>query len=251
MGFELLAEAGNLAAVQNMCRGMGTFPWVPGYPPPHPATAHAAATASLFSSPALQQQLDLYYRQIAATQAAAAAQALHQQKGPSSPSNSCPTNVIPPLQLPSPANLHQHSLHYKLMPSMLPLVSSSTTPMSLSPMSKSGKGISTPTSSPVPPNQDGSSPSPPPGINSMTQSQIPQRQQHLPFPSNSNLDVSKIPNTLRPVSSIFPNSVGNICSSVITNSQNVSANGVSSLNKVKSQLSPLMSFETKCSSPKS
>ena len=61
VGFELLAEAGNLAAVQNMCRGMGSFPWVPGYPPPHPATAHAAATASLFSSPALQQQLDMYY----------------------------------------------------------------------------------------------------------------------------------------------------------------------------------------------
>ena len=108
-----------------MCRGIGSFPWVAGYPPPHPATAHAAATASLFSSPAIQQQLDMYYRQVAATQAAAAAQALHQPKGPSSPNSSCPANVMSSLQLPSPAHLHQHNLHYKLMPSML--VSSPTT----------------------------------------------------------------------------------------------------------------------------
>ena len=235
-----------------MCRGIGTFPWVPGYPPPHPATAHAAATASLFSSPALQQQLDLYYRQVAATQAAAAAQALHQQKEPSSPNSSCPTNVIPPLQLSSPAHLHQHNLHYKLLPSMLPLASASTTPLSLSP-SKSGKGISA-QSSPVLPNHDGSSPSPPPSIVPLNTSQIP--QPHLPFPTNSNLDVPKIsPTTLRPVSSLMPNSIGNISSgSSVTSTVNSvisPALGIVSVNKFKPQLSPPMSFETKCSSPKS
>ena len=235
-----------------MCRGIGTFPWVPGYPPPHPATAHAAATASLFSSPAIQQQLDLYYRQVAATQAAAAAQALHQQKRPSSPTISCPTNVIPSLQIPSPVHLHQPNMHYKLLPSMLPIVSSPTTPLSLSP-SKSVKCISN-ESSPVPPNQDGSSPSPPSPVTNLNHSQIPPT--HLPFSTNSSQDVSKIPPTvLRPVSSKMPNLIGNMSTSSIStptvNSTIAPANGVSSVNKLKHRLSPSMSFETKCSSPKS
>ena len=241
-----------------MCRGIGTFPWVPGYPPPHPATAHAAATASLFSSPAIQHQLDLYYRQVAATQAAAAAQALHQQKGPSSPNSNCPTNVIPSLQIPSPAHFHQHNLNYKLMPSMLPLVSSPTTSLSLSP-SKSGKAISA-QSSPIPQNHDGSSPSPPPStVPTLNPSQIPQT--HLPFSTNSSLDVvSKLPpTTLRPVSAIMPNSiVGSITSpsssnstSAVSNGTITAANGTSSVTKMKHRLTPTVPFETKESSPNS
>ena len=63
VGIELLAEAGNVAAVQSLCRA-GGFPWPP---PPHsfgPAMAHhhhaAAIAAGLFSSPStLQQQVKL------------------------------------------------------------------------------------------------------------------------------------------------------------------------------------------------
>ena len=187
---------------------MGSFPWVPGYPPPHPATAHAAATASLFSSPALQQQLDMYYRQVAATQAAAAAQALHQPKGPSSPNGNCSSNIITPLQIPSPAHLHQSNLHYKLMPSILPIVSTPASPLS---PSKSVKGISD-HSSPIPPSQDGPSPSPPTSAPPMNPTQI--LQAHLPLSNSSSLDVPKIPQPgLRPVSSIMPNIVGPLSSS--------------------------------------
>ena len=238
-----------------MCRGIGTFPWVPGYPPPHPAAAHAAATASLFSSPGLQHQLDLYYRQVAATQAAAAAQALHQQQGPSSPNSSCPTNTIPSLQIPSPAHLYQHNLNYKLMPSMLPLVSSPTTSLSLSP-SKSGKGISA-QSSPFPQNHDGSSPSPPPStVTTLNPTQI--SKTHLPFSTNSSLDVvSKLPpTTLRPVSAIMPNSiVGSISAPsasnstpAVNNSTITTANGTSSVTKMNHQLTPTIPFEAKVSS---
>ena len=250
VGFELLAEAGNLAAVQNMCRGMGTFPWVPGYPPPHPATAHAAATASLFSSPAIQQQLDLYYRQVAATQAAAAAQALHQQKGPSSPNGSCPTNPIPPLQIPSPLHLHQPNLHYKLLPTMLPGVSSPLTPLSMSP---SKPGISVQSSPPLPPHQDRTSPSPPPSVPLINAAQIP--PEILPLSTSSNLDASNIPATaLRPVSSIMPNSIGGMSTS--TNSTSSSSSTMTSsvraasTNKIKHRMSPPISFEIKCPTSK-
>ena len=233
-----------------MCRGIGTFPWIPGYPPPHPATAHAAATASLFSSPGIQQQLDIYYRQVAATQAAAAAQALHQQKGPSSPNSSCPTNVIPSLQIPSPAHFHQHNLNYKLMPSMLPAVSSPTASLSLSP-SKSGKEQS----SPIPQNLEESSLSPPPPT--LHPSQIPQI--HPPLSTNSSLDVvSKLPTTtLRPVSAILPNSIvggmsnhssSTSTSSAVNNSTIPAANGTSSVTKLKHRVTP---FESKASSPNS
>ena len=226
-----------MAAVQNMCRGMGTFPWVPGYPPPHPATAHAAATASLFSSPALQQQLDMYYRQVAATQAAAAAQALHQPKGPSSPNGNCPTNVVSPLQIPSPAHLHQPSLHYKLMPSILPIVSTPASPLS---PSKSAKGISD-QSSPIPSSHEGPSPSPP--VSGLNTSQI--LQTHLPLSNNSSLDVPKLSQPgLRPVSSIMPNIVGPLSSS--TNGLSKLCNTTTDENeasKAKHRLTPQAIFQ--------
>ena len=175
-----------------MCRGIGSFPWMPGYPAPHPATAHAAATASLFSSPALQQQLDIYYRQVAATQAAAAAQVLHQQKEVTSPNGSCIPNLLPSIQIPTPGpHLPQPNIHYKVLPSMLPIVSSPSTPLSLSP-SKSGKGMSA-QSSPVPQNPDGMSPSPPPiSIPPFNPSQISQTHLAFSVKAKSNLDASKL-----------------------------------------------------------
>ena len=242
VGFELLAEAGNLAAVQNMCRGMGTFPWVPGYPPPHPATAHAAATASLFSSPALQQQLDMYYRQVAATQAAAAAQALHQPKGPSSPNDNVPSNVISPLQIPSPAHLHQPNLHYKLMPSILPIVSTPSSPLS---PSKSVKGISD-QSSPIPQNHEGPSPSPPSSAPALIPSQV--LSAHLPLSNISGLEAPKLSQTcLRPGTTIMPNIIGppsstsNGASKV--SSSTMDENGTSP--KAKHRLTPPTNFSVK------
>jgi hypothetical protein len=54
VGIELLAEAGNLAAVQNL---YGRTPWgPPGYP----------GAAGFFTGTSLGQQLDMYYRQAAA-----------------------------------------------------------------------------------------------------------------------------------------------------------------------------------------
>ena len=112
VGIELLAEAGNLAAVQSLC-ARGGFPWAAGGAggyPPHPA---AAAASGFFS----QQLHDLYYRQ--AQQAAAAAAASQQ------------------LQRPLP---------YKMLPGLLPLPSSSESgPLErLSPKSSTSP-VSTPT----------------------------------------------------------------------------------------------------------
>ena len=96
VGFELLAEAGNLAAVQSMCRGMGAaagFPWTTAAAQPQPPPPFPSSPASLFSPTAtagsLQQQLDLYYRQAAA----ATQQAFHHRNASVSP-----VSTPPPLQ---------------------------------------------------------------------------------------------------------------------------------------------------------
>ena len=234
-----------------MCRGIGSFPWMPGYPAPHPATAHAAATASLFSSPALQQQLDIYYRQVAATQAAAAAQVLHHQKEATSSNGGCLPNLLPSIQIPTPGpHLPQANIHYKVLPSMLPIVSSPSTPLSLSP-SKSGKGISA-QSSPAPQNPDGMSPSPPPiSVPPFNPSQIPQTHRAFSVKAKSSLDGSKLglptavkralSTTSKPLNSV---SISSDVPMLVCNTDGVS-NGNFVVDKDSPRKSPVLQNETK------
>ena len=66
MGIELLQEASNVAALQQMYRTMGS-PWTPGHLPPHPGLG-APPGLPVSVSPMLSSlsSLDLYYRQAAA-----------------------------------------------------------------------------------------------------------------------------------------------------------------------------------------
>ena len=65
MGIELLQEASNVAALQQMYRTMGS-PWTPGHLPPHPGLAPPGLPVSVSPMLSSLSSLDLYYRQAAA-----------------------------------------------------------------------------------------------------------------------------------------------------------------------------------------
>ena len=118
MGIELLQEASNVAALQQMYRTMGA-PWTPGHLPPHPGlSAHAPPGLPASVTPMLSSlsSLDLYYRQ------AAAAHSLQRPfpyklgsppavpgtpLPPSAPTPLLPLPQLPPLSLPTASSILQ------------------------------------------------------------------------------------------------------------------------------------------------